>query len=148
MKSKKWDWLICIVLAAVLMLFVLELSDTAAAARIYPAVVLGGSYLMIILTLFGWFKAKKAGAFDNVVSMETKRVVYIVVYCLAILLYIFLIEKLGFIISTILFGVYSLVYMKNKNKLVIIILPIVVAFVLQFVFKNFLFVRLPAGFLG
>lgn len=148
MKSKKWDWLICLVVAALLLLFVFELPDTAEQARVYPMVVLGGSYLMILLTLFGWFRAKKAGKFNDVVSMEKKRVVYITVYCLAILLYIMLIEKLGFVISTILFGIYSLIYMKNKNKLVIIILPIVVAIFLQFIFKNFLFVRLPAGILG
>ena len=147
MKSKKWDWLICLVTAVLLMAFVLDLPNTVEQARVYPMVVLGGSYLMILLTLAGWFRAKKAGAFKDEKGMEKKRAAYITVYCLAILLYIFLIDKLGFIISTILFGVYSLIYMKNKNKIVIIVLPIVVTFVLYYIFANFLFVRLPAGIL-
>ena len=37
--------------------------------------------------------------------------------------------------------------MKNKNKIVIIVLPIVTALLMYFLFKNFLFVRLPKGIL-
>ena len=147
MKSKKWDWLICLVLACLLMIFVLDLPNTVPQARVYPMFVLSGSYLMIFLALVSWFRAKKNRKIDAEKSMDIKRVIYIAVYCLAILMYIFLIDKLGFIISTILFGIYSLVYMKNKNKIVILILPIVVTVVLYYMFANFLFVTLPSGVL-
>lgn len=147
MKSKKWDWLICLVLAVALFAFVSQLPATNEKARVYPMVVLAGSYLMIALTLVNWFRARKSGAFKNLKTMEAKRVVYIAVYCVAIFVYIFLIERLGFIISSVLFGIYSLIYMKNKNKIVIIVLPIVVTLVLYLIFKNFLFVTLPAGIL-
>lgn len=147
MKSKKWDWLICLVLAGLLMVFVLDLPNTAPQARIYPMVVLGGSYLMIFLAFISWVMAKRKGKIETGESMEVKRVIYIAVYCLSILVYIILIEKLGFIVSTIAFGIYSLTYMKNKNKIVILVLPIVVTIVLYYVFSNFLFVTLPSGIL-
>lgn len=145
MKSKKWDWLICLGVACILMVFVIDLPNTAPQARVYPVVVLGGSYLMILLALANWFKARKNGEIETNNSMDTRRVIYIAVYCLAVFLYIFLIDKLGFIISTILFGIYSLVYMKNKNKIVILILPIAATAILYYVFANFLFVTLPSG---
>ncbi|MBS6397344.1 MAG: tripartite tricarboxylate transporter TctB family protein [Clostridiales bacterium] len=147
MKSKKWDLLICIVLAALLMIFVLDLPNTNPMARVYPMVVLGGSYLMIAITIVKWFIAKKRGEIEGGEGMDTKRIVYIAVYCLSILVYILLIQKLGFIVSTIAFGIYSLIYLKNKNKILIVVLPIVVTVVLYYIFTNFLFVTLPSGLL-
>lgn len=147
MKIKKWDWLICLVVAAALMLFVFDLPGTAPQARIYPMVVLGGSYLMLLIIFISWAIAKKKGKIAQTESMEVKRVIYIAGYCVSILAYIFLIEKVGFIVSTIVFGIFSLIYMKNKNKIVIVILPVALTFILYYVFANFLFVTLPSGIL-
>ncbi|MCI8649616.1 MAG: hypothetical protein HFG20_05830 [Anaerotruncus sp.] len=147
MKSKKWDWLICTLLAAVLLIFVMELPNTAPQARVYPMVVLGGSYLMIAIALGGWAWAKKNKTMPEEESLGKKRTVRIVIYCIAILAYIILIDKLGFIVSTVVFGIFSLIYMQNKNKIVIVVLPIVVTAVLYYVFTNFLFVTLPSGIL-
>ena len=147
MKSRKWDPLICLVLAAVLMIFVLELKNTNPMARVYPAVILSCCYLMIALTLIQWFINWKKGNVDTSGGIPKNRVVYIVVYCLVSLVYIILIDKLGYIPSTILFGIFSLMYMKCKNKVVIIVLPIVATFLMYFIFSNFLFVTLPQGIL-
>ncbi len=147
MKSKKWDLLICIVLAAVLMVFVLDLPNTNPMARVYPMVVLGGSYLMILITIVNWFIARKKGQIEDGEKMDLKRVGYILIYCVSILLYIMLIEKIGFIVSTIAFGIYSLIYLKNKNKILVVLLPVVVTAVLYYIFTNFLFVTLPSGIL-
>lgn len=80
-------------------------------------------------------------------GMDKKRMVYIAVYCAAILVYILLIERLGYVVSTILFGVYSLIYLKNKNKILIVIIPVAAAVILYFLFSRFLFVTLPSGIL-
>lgn len=147
MKSRKWDPLICLVLAAALMVFVLELKNTNPMARVYPEVILICSYVMIALTLVQWFINWKKGNIDMSSMLPKKRVIYILIYCAAMLVYILLIDKLGFIPSTIVFGIYSLVYMKCKNKIVIVVLPIVTALLMYFIFSNFLFVTLPLGIL-
>ena len=59
--------------------------------------------------------------------------------------YILLMDKLGYIISTIVFAVYSLVFMNNKNKLVIVLMPVIFAFLMYFIFLKFLYVTLPTG---
>lgn len=147
MKSRKWDPLICLVLAAVLMIFVLELRNTNPMARVYPAVILTCCYVMIALTLIQWFVNWKKGRIDTSGGIPKNRVVYILVYCAVSLVYILLIDKLGYIPSTILFGIFSLMYMKCKNKIVIIVLPIAATFLMYFIFSNFLFVTLPQGLL-
>lgn len=147
MKSRKWDPLICLVLAAVLLIFVFELKNTNPMARVYPMVILICSYVMIALTLIQWVVNWKKGNIDMGSILPKNRLVYILVYCAVALLYIFLIDKLGYIPSTILFGIFSLVYMKCKNKVVIIVLPIVATFLMYFIFSNFLFVTLPQGLL-
>ncbi len=147
MKPKKWDGLILICVAAFLLIFVFDMKNTAEKARTYPMVLMIAAYALIIVGLIIWFKAYRNGEFKNVEGLPPKRIAYMAVYCAAILLYIFLIDKLGYLVSTALFGIYSLIYMKNKNKIVIIVLPIVTALLMYFLFKNFLFVRLPKGIL-
>ena len=66
-------------------------------------------------------------------------------YSLLILAYVLLLDRLGFLISTILFAVCSLLYQKKKNVLLLILLPLISAFLMYFVFKQYLFVTLPTG---
>lgn len=147
MRVKKWDIVICIIIGLLLLPFVFDLRNTVPMARVYPMVVLGGSYLLLAILIIRWIIAKKKAEPLAEDEIGLKRNVYIVVYCAAILLYIFLIEKLGFMVSTVAFGIYSLLYMKNKSKLVVILLPIIVTVVLYFIFTNFLMVTLPSGIL-
>lgn len=147
MKPKKWDGLILICVAAFLLIFAFDMPNTAEQARTYPMVLLIVAYILIAYGLVRWFIAFRRGDFKDEVGLPPKRVVYMAVYIGAILLYIFLLDKLGYVLSTFLFGVYSLIYMKNKNKIVIIVLPLVTALLMYFLFKNFLFVRLPQGIL-
>lgn len=147
MKMKKWDLLICLGLAAILLIFVFELPNTNAAARVYPMIMLIASYFLMAVICVQWIRNKKAGKIDMAEGMDKKRMVYIAVYCAAILVYILLIERLGYVVSTILFGVYSLIYLKNKNKILIVIIPVAAAVILYFLFSRFLFVTLPSGIL-
>ena len=66
-------------------------------------------------------------------------------YCLMIIAYIWLLNKLGYIISTVIFMIASLVFLKLKNKVLMIVLSVVVTLVLYYIFTNFLVVVLPKG---
>lgn len=74
-----------------------------------------------------------------------EQVKIIVPYCLMITVYLFMMGKIGYIASTVLFMIASLVYLKLKNKVVLIVLSIVMTVILYFVFTNFLTVILPRG---
>lgn len=69
----------------------------------------------------------------------------IVPYCLMIIAYIWLLNKLGYIISTVIFMIASLIFLKLKNKVLMIVLSVVVTLVLYYIFTNFLVVVLPKG---
>lgn len=147
MKSRKWDPLICVVLALILLVFVSQLKSTKPIARIYPTVIIICSYVMIALTLVQWFINWKKGNIDMESSIPKNRIVYILVYCLVILAYVLLLDTIGYIPLTIIFGIFSLIYLKSKNIVVIVVLPIVTTFLMYFIFSNFLFVTLPPGLL-
>lgn len=66
-------------------------------------------------------------------------------YCLMIIAYIWLLNKLGYIISTIVFMIASLLFLKLKNKVLMIVLSVVVTCLLYYIFTNFLVVVLPKG---
>jgi hypothetical protein len=51
-------------------------------------------------------------------------------------------------VSTVVFGLFSLIFLGNKNKPVLIILPAAFAVLMYFVFDEFLYVRLPAGLIA
>ena len=59
--------------------------------------------------------------------------------------YLFLMGKIGYIASTVVFMVASLLYLKLKNKIVLATLSVVLTLILYFVFTNFLTVILPRG---
>ena len=83
---------------------------------------------------------------DEVVeSKALEQAKTIVPYCLMIIAYIWLLNKLGYIISTVIFMIASLVFLKLKNKVLMIVLSVVVTLVLYYIFTNFLVVVLPKG---
>ena len=53
--------------------------------------------------------------------------------------------KIGYIASTVVFMIASLLYLKLKNKVVMVVLSVVMTIILYFVFTNFLTVILPRG---
>ena len=144
----KADIAICLVLIGILIIFCLQLPGIKEVARIYPIVVISGSFLMIAIILFQAIFCKEVELEDekeNEKKLEKSATVRIILYCLAILAYIILIPYMGFLISTILFVVFSLIFQGNKNKLLLILLPILLSVVMYYIFKEFLMVKLPFG---
>jgi putative tricarboxylic transport membrane protein len=147
---KNPDIVICIVLAAILAVFALDLGNIAPMARIYPAVVIAGSYVLIVAVLVqSIIRAKKPPVTSGSTEppLTGKGMVRISIYCVAILAYIILIDLLGYIASTIVFGLFSLIFMGNRSRMVVIVLPAAFAVLMFFIFDKFLYVRLPDGFI-
>jgi putative tricarboxylic transport membrane protein len=148
---KNPDIAICAVLAAILLVFVIDLGNIASVARIYPIFVLAGSYVMIAIVLAqSVIRTKKqiVKSGESEPPLTRRNIARISIYCAAILAYIILIDVAGYIASTVVFGLFSLIFLGNKNKSVLIILPAAFAVLMYFVFDKFLYVQLPAGLIA
>jgi hypothetical protein len=148
---KNPDIIICTVLAAILSVFVFDLGNITQIARIYPVFVLAGSYVMLVVVLIqSVIKTKKqpAKSGGEEPPLTGRNIARISVYGAAILAYIIFIDLLGYIASTVVFGLFSLIFMGNKNKTVLIVLPAVFAVLVYYVFDKFLYVQLPAGLIA
>lgn len=82
---------------------------------------------------------------ETVESKVPQQIKTIVPYCLLIIAYIWLLNKLGYIISTVLFMLASLLFLKLKNKVLMVVITVVLTLLLYFVFTRFLVVVLPKG---
>ncbi|MBS6398138.1 MAG: tripartite tricarboxylate transporter TctB family protein [Clostridiales bacterium] len=143
MKKSLPDMIISIVLLAFLTSLAVQVPAIPEVSKGYPLVLLVISYIMTIyLLITSMLKLKKEEKQETKVVEQVK---IIVPYCLMITLYLVLMSKIGYIASTVVFMIASLLYLKLKNKVVMIVLSVVMTIVLYFVFTNFLTVILPRG---
>ena len=143
MKKSFADMIIGIVLMAFLTSLAVQVPAIPEVSRGYPLTLLVISYLMTAFWLIkSIVKLKKEQKQETKVLEQVK---IIVPYCLMIGVYLFLMGKIGYIASTVVFMVTSLLYLKLKNKIVLATLSVVLTLILYFVFTNFLTVILPRG---
>ena len=64
-------------------------------------------------------------------------------YCVMIALYLFLMSRIGYVVSTVVFMMVSLLYLKFKSKIGMVIISIVTTILIYLMFSNFLGVILP-----
>lgn len=134
---------ISIVLLAFLTSLAVQVPSIPAVSKGYPVFLLVVSYAMTIyLLLKSVVKMKTEEQQKTEAAAQAK---IIVPYCLMIAVYLFLMSKIGYIASTVVFMVASLIYLRLKNKVVMVVLSIIMTIVLYFVFTNFLTVILPRG---
>lgn len=148
MNKRNWpDIVICLAIIAVLLVFCFQLPGINPMARSYPIFVIAGSFVMIAIIIKGALFSKKpvTGTPSGDPPLSKRTAIRIVIYCVAILAYILLMDKIGYIISTIAFAMYSMIFMKNKNKIAVVALPVIFAFLMYFIFLKFLYVTLPTG---
>lgn len=69
----------------------------------------------------------------------------IVAYVFIIGVYVFCMKYISYILSTLLFILGSLLFLKVRNKWLLIILPLVLTFVLYYMFTRYLGVFPPSG---
>lgn len=136
-----------IIIGAVMLLFLISLSVQMPAipkdSRTYPAILMGVSYLLvIILFLRGIFTYKKSEVVESQVKSQLK---ILIPYGTLIVIYLALLGKIGYIFDTVLFCLVSLIYLKLKNKVVMLVLSLALTLILYFVFTRFLSVILPRG---
>ena len=77
---------------------------------------------------------------ETEVSAQTK---IILPYCVMIALYLFLMSRIGYVVSTVVFMMVSLLYLKFKSKIGMVIISIVTTILIYLMFSNFLGVILP-----
>ena len=143
MKKSFADMIIGIVLLAFLTSLAVQVPAIPEVSRGYPLVLLIISYVMTIwLLVTSVLKQKKEEKQETQVVEQVK---IIVPYCLMITVYLVMMSKIGYIASTVLFMIASLIYLKLKNKVVLAVLSVLLTIILYFVFTNFLTVILPPG---
>ena len=143
MKKSFPDMIISIVVLGFLTSLAVQIPEIPPVSKGYPLVLLIISYIMTIyLLVSSVYKMKKE---DNQPTQVVEQAKIIVPYCLMIAVYLFLMGKIGYIASTVVFMISSLLYLKLKNKILMIILSVVLTIILYFVFTNFLTVILPRG---
>ncbi len=143
MKKSFADMIIGIVLLAFLTSLAVQVPAIPEVSRGYPLVLLIISYVMTIwLLVTSVLKQKKEEKQETQVVEQVK---IIVPYCLMITVYLVMMSKIGYIASTVLFMIASLIYLKLKNKVVLVVLSVLLTVILYFVFTNFLTVILPRG---
>ena len=143
MKKSFPDMIISIVVLGFLTSLAVQIPEIPAVSKGYPLVLLIISYIMTIyLLISSVYKMKKE---ENQPTQVVEQAKIIVPYCLMIAVYLFLMGKIGYIASTVVFMISSLLYLKLKNKILMIVLSVVLTVILYFVFTNFLTVILPRG---
>lgn len=145
MKIKKSlpDVIISVVVLIFLGTLFAQVSAIPEVSKGYP---LGLLVLAAIMTLY--FLVRNLLRLRTDEQVETKALEQaktILPYCLMIIAYIWLLNKLGYIVSTIVFMGASLTFLKLRNRLLIVALSIAITCLLYYVFTNFLVVVLPKG---
>lgn len=136
-----------LIIGTLLLLFLVSLSIQMPAipkdSRTYPLILMILSYIMVsILAVRSLFQFKSSPVVESRLKEQVK---IIVPYAAIILVYLFLLDKIGYIIDTLLFSMTSLVYLRLKNKALMVILSVVLTLSLYFIFTRFLSVILPRG---
>lgn len=69
---------------------------------------------------------------------------------LALFVYVFFLDRLGFVISSILYMVFMMMYMTKKDArrpILFVMVSVVMTVVVYFCFREFLYIYLPNGIL-
>lgn len=143
MKKCTSDIIISVVLLGFLLTITMQIPEIPKDSKKYPMILLSLSYIMVVIMLLRNLLAYKTS--EIVQSKLKEQVKVIFPYAVIVIGYLALLGKIGYIFDTVLFCIVSLVYLKFKNKVVMIILSLVLTLLLYFVFTRFLSVILPRG---
>ena len=145
MKKSLNDILICIGVFAFLGVFVAQLGQVSADAKGYPTFLIICSAILTGALLVKSIRNYRREEAKAPASNFKQIVVLVIVYTLMFAAYVFLLDKLGYIVSTLLFIVGSLLFLKVRSIPLLILLPLGLTFSMYFLFTKFLMVTLPSG---
>lgn len=123
--------------------FVLTLNMTSKNAQ-FPRVICIFMALVSILLAIKNLRAKEEGVNSAVKIQSLMKALFLVG---VIFIYVLVLEKIGFLISTILMLYIVSIFFKYPKPLKLLVISIVFPTVLYLVFKYLLEIRLPAGIL-
>lgn len=136
-----------VITGIVMLLFLVTLSLQVPAipkdSRSYPLALMALSYLMTVIFLIKSLLRLKAS--ETAQSRIREQLAVLAPYGAIILAYLFVLDKIGYILDTFLFCMVSLLYLRLKNKVLMTVLSAVLTLLLYFVFTRFLSVILPKG---
>ena len=143
MKKSLPDIIISIVLLGFLATLAMQLPEVPDVSRNYPTLLIVIAAIMSAgLLLKSVLRYKHDEVVETNVVGQRK---IILPFCLMIIAYLILMGYLGYIISTVIFIIAALCYLRMKNKLVIIILALAMTIIIYYVFSKYLIVVLPMG---
>ena len=143
MKRSTSDVICCLAILLFLVSLTVQLGEIPEESVTYPKVLLIISYIMTGgLLIYRIAKYKTSEVYETHIRQQWK---ILVAYFVLVLAYLFLLDKIGYIFDTVLFGIVSLIMLKTKNKVVVVLLPVILTLVIYYVFSLFLSVILPRG---
>ena len=143
MKKSLPDVIISIIVLIFLGTLYVQVPAIPEISKGYPlGLIVIATIMTVILLVRSLMKMRNE---EEVESKALEQAKTIVPYCLMIIVYIWLLNKVGYIISTVVFMITSLLFLKFKNKVMMIIISIVITLLLYYIFTNFLVVVLPRG---
>ena len=143
MKRSTSDVICCLAILLFLVSLTVQLGEIPEESVTYPKVLLIISYIMTGgLLIYRIAKYKTSEIYETYIKDQWK---ILVAYFVLVLAYLFLLDKIGYIFDTVLFGIVSLIMLKTKNKVVVVLLPVILTLVIYYVFSLFLSVILPRG---
>lgn len=147
MKKSISDTIICIGIYIILIVFAIQLPNTPEDARGYPMFMLVVSSIITSILFVSSIRLIKEEQEPELQGRNKflEVVKSILLYCIFMGSYIFLIEKISYIAATLLFVFVSLKYLKVKSIPTLILLPIGMTFAIYFIFTKILMVSLPIG---
>lgn len=147
MKKSVNDSIICIGIYIMLIVFTVQLPSIPDKASGYPIFMLVASFAVTTMLFFAAIRGIRQEEEPNLSQKQEffKILKSILIYCIFMGSYIFLIEKISYIASTLLFVFISLKFLKVKSIPVLILLPIGMTFAIYFIFTRILMVSLPIG---
>jgi len=129
---------------------VLEISKYG--AQLNPKIV---ALLLITISIgifIGNIKKIKIMNFDTKQDKKESKInsIKVILTLLAIFVYIFLLEKIGFIIATILylFIQFNIFYKDSKKIILYLAISIITSFLIYYTFQKYFSLMLPRGILG
>lgn len=137
MKKLTGNRVFLLVSAAVLLAFVTQMSKIPEGAKEYPLFLLIASFLTVIALFVMPQQPEKTIGKENAIR--------IFLFACMTALSIFLLTKIGYILSTVLLVFAGLWYLKLKKNLVFYLFPIILTLSMYFLFTRGLSVILPMG---
>lgn len=140
--KNNYDAIIALLLLAVEIFLWIYIGEAPYQARYYPRAMLDLSMFLTLLLLVTSLKKHEPHKAEG---MKHNKGVYITILITG--LYIALIHLVGFYIATMLYLLSVMLFLEIRNKLVLILVPVLTTLFVYLVFNQVLMVFLPEGLL-